>query len=272
MSNEETKPSYLTGLETAERDLQLKTKLIRSTIPHSGEIGGEVEKIFQEALISILPDRIGVTSGFVQDSKGNCSRQLDVILFDRFNGPKIFSREVSVLPSEVVYAAGEIKTTLTKSEIVDAFGKSRSFKSLDRGAQIGGRVLGEPVMDKGLKNDGLWRPFFFLLAVQSLSEKAFHEATSAVIADQATNIALIDSICCLDGNMRICGTTIPHPDPEVSELLPDKINLVCQENQKWHSYHASKPWALFVALLITYVTQAPATRVNMVSYLGDTTF
>ncbi|WP_050602781.1 DUF6602 domain-containing protein [Ruegeria sp. 6PALISEP08] len=263
---------YLLGLDTAEKAIQNQIKNIRDLLPHSGEIGSEVERVFHEALADALPERVGVCSGFVQDSKGAISKQLDIILFDKFATLPIFSKGISILPSECVYAAGEIKTKLNKTEIFDAFVKCASFKNLDRSAQLRPAYFAQPVKFEGVDISALWHPFFFVLAAETGTTENFRNTTRDALDAQQAAGALIDAIFSLDGNTRIAAKTADHPDKLVEDKLPEKVGLILRSGYSWCSYFSQRPWAMFVAMINAHLASSPSTRVNMTEYLGNARF
>ncbi|NOC84008.1 hypothetical protein GS620_11380 [Ruegeria sp. HKCCD6428] len=273
MNDNGTKDSgYLLGLDTAEKNIQNQIKSIRGLLPHSGEIGSEVERVFHAALADALPDRVGVCSGFVQDSKGSISKQLDIILYDKFATLPIFSKGISVLPSECVYAAGEIKTKLNKTEVLDAFVKCASFKNLDRSAQLHPNYFAQPVRFKGVEISSLWHPFFFVLAVETGTKENFYNATRDALEAQPATGALIEAIFSLDGNTRVAAKTVDHPDKSVNDKLPEEVSIIPRLGYNWCSYFSQRPWAMFVAMSNAHLAYAPSTRVNMLEYLGNARF
>ena len=58
-----------------------------------------------------------MSNGFVVDSTGEVSRQMDLILYDRLNTPRIFTSDgAQMFPVEATYACGEIKAKLNSSK------------------------------------------------------------------------------------------------------------------------------------------------------------
>lgn len=272
MKNKVEQSGYLAGLETAENSIRQQISRIRELLPHPGEIGSEVEKVFHFALMEALPERIGVCSGFVQDSKGNTSRQLDVILYDKANAAPIFSKGISVLPSECVYAAGEIKTKLCKAEIKDAFEKCASFKKLDRSAHLGGPCVAEPVYWKPVPDSDLWHPFFFVLAIETSKNKTFHKQTLEVAQKNNPDGAIVDVIVSLDGNSKIFAKPSGKEDLEDGQDHLEAVGLISRPDYQWTTYKTDRPWAMFVALAYTHLAIAPQTCVNMLPYLRGASF
>ena len=84
-----------------------------------GQIGSAREVPTREKLEQVLPRGIAVGSGFVIDSYGNTSRQMDVILYEKDFCPVYsINRDSSTTyyPCEGVIAVGEIKSKIS-SEI-----------------------------------------------------------------------------------------------------------------------------------------------------------
>ncbi len=98
-------------------------------------VGAAMEKATRGQLEQILPRGIGVGSGFVIDSNGGTSRQVDIVLYERDICP-IFSinntPETTYYPCEGVIAVGEIKSILDKNSLDDSFKKIESVKRLVR--------------------------------------------------------------------------------------------------------------------------------------------
>ena len=98
-------------------------------------VGDAMEQPVRDRLQQILPRGIGVGSGCIIDTKGNTSRQMDIVLYERDICPVFCvnnSPETTYYPCEGVIAVGEVKSTIGYKEIKDAFLKARSVKSLQR--------------------------------------------------------------------------------------------------------------------------------------------
>ena len=100
-----------------------------------GQVGSAAETAVLSQLAKLLPRGVGVGSGFVIDTDGTTSRQLDVVLFESDVCPRFSVNNdpgATYYPCEGVIAVGEIKSTLTKKEVEDSFEKIASVKSLRR--------------------------------------------------------------------------------------------------------------------------------------------
>ena len=98
-------------------------------------IGSAIESPVRKRLEQVLPRGIAVGSGCVIDSYGACSRQQDVVLYERDVCP-VFSindtPESTYYPCEGVIAVMEVKSSLGSAELEDSFEKIASVKHLRR--------------------------------------------------------------------------------------------------------------------------------------------
>lgn len=99
-------------------------------IEHSGDKGENRESILRGFLEKQLPPRYGVTKGEILTPEGNRSQSADVIIYDAVNCPLLYADRTAILPIEGVYGIIEVKSTLSKAELVDALTKVRRFKEL----------------------------------------------------------------------------------------------------------------------------------------------
>ena len=98
-------------------------------------VGAAMEQPVKKQLEQILPRGIAVGSGFVIDSEGGTSRQTDIVLYEKDICPEFSinnTPETTYYPCEGVIAVGEVKSTLDKGSLEDAFKKIASVKKLKR--------------------------------------------------------------------------------------------------------------------------------------------
>lgn len=266
---------YRNMLSTAQQKMSASIEQIRQCIKHPGETGDLVEQVFRNQLQDLMPKKVGVANGFVMDSKGNISKQMDIILYDRLNTPRIFASEgAQIFPVESTYACGEIKTHMDVNQFKDSFEKCLSYKKLVREAyypQCG------PIQTKYLLfGDELdhWQSIFFCIATQSIDTaklictyKKFVGYTPSLLIHER-----IDTLVALDAeakhkkrNMLLNGK-VKEPESNIPQdksidLLPNHGSSIC-------TYHAKEPWSLFIMLLLRYMVQVPTEPINMLFY-GD---
>jgi len=115
---------------------QLNTN--REFIEHPGSKGDALENAWIEWLKKYLPNRYSIDKAIVIDSKGNTSDQIDIVIYDNWFTPFIFSQNgFHYIPAEGVYAVFEVKPDLQgkvdkKSYIEYAADKIESVRKLKR--------------------------------------------------------------------------------------------------------------------------------------------
>ncbi len=102
-------------------------------IEHGPTIGDMYEGLSADLLQRAVPEQLGlqIVEGFITDGLGNRSGQVDCMLV-RGSGEPIPYTTAFVWPVKDVIAVFEIKKTLYHDDLVDAFGKLRAVKDLDR--------------------------------------------------------------------------------------------------------------------------------------------
>ncbi len=115
---------------------QLNTN--RQFITHPGSKGDALENAWIEWLRKYLPNRYSVDKAIVIDHEGNTSHQIDIVIYDNWFTPFIFSQNgFHYIPAEGVYAIFEVKPDLKgnvedKSYIEYAAEKIESVRILKR--------------------------------------------------------------------------------------------------------------------------------------------
>lgn len=115
---------------------QLNTN--RQFITHPGSKGDALENAWIEWLQKYLPNRYSVDKAIVIDSDGNTSHQMDIVIYDNWYTPFIFSQNgFHYIPAEGVYAVFEVKPDINgsvdgKSYIQYASEKIESVRVLKR--------------------------------------------------------------------------------------------------------------------------------------------
>lgn len=223
----------------------------------SGLVGSAREYDVRQKLQSVLPSKVGVTSGCVIDSYGNTSNQADVIIYEREQCP-IFSINgdpgATYIPCEGVIAAGEIKSTLGTKELTDAINKIVKLKSLIRYSEDNTcfRKYGSSMAVQGAPQESLDpvnRPFDqiygFILChdfglVESSVATKFKEATASIAPHLSPNalISLRNGMAmfsagsqCLEnrqGADKIC--FFSNPDGEFQFLI-NKLAFVANHGR-----------------------------------------
>jgi hypothetical protein len=184
--------------------MRLKFRGWEQDLPHHGERGGIRERRVAAFLRSILPRRYGIGTGHIIDSKGKTSGQVDIVIYDALNGVHFpIDEYYSLFPCESVYAAIEVKSTLTASAgehpdgtIYECVEAATKVKSLHR------RINDEPEMLQHIvfAYQSAWKDDNEIEFVM----RWFHDFTDE------TNKGLPDVVFVLASNFLLC--TLPTID------------------------------------------------------------
>lgn len=146
------KPTIASLFSDAAKVLRAEFEYVRTTNPHSGEKGAEAEEIVKKFLNNHLPQRFRAASGVVIDERNQLSKQTDVIVYDALASAVYRAADrMQIVPANVTAAAIEVKSSLTKDELRDAYEKIASVKSLEKTA-IG--AMDRPTTRTGLDTIG----------------------------------------------------------------------------------------------------------------------
>jgi hypothetical protein len=99
-------------------------------LEHNGLMGAVRETFIQEFLEKAFPKKFVVGAGKIFDSAGGTSPQADVIVYDESMPVLHHGPRTGQYLAEGVLAHTEIKTTLTKDELISSLTKAASVKNL----------------------------------------------------------------------------------------------------------------------------------------------
>jgi hypothetical protein len=153
---------------------RMREDLAQRMVAHPGELGVGREEVIRRFLRSYLPLRFDISTGFVFDSKGDVSKQLDIIIANALVCPRFETAGgIRFNPCESVVAVGQVKSSLTSdAELKSALANLESVKDLDRSA--GGRAFDADRREEiDHLNNHLHQIFTFLL----ISGKALKDST-----------------------------------------------------------------------------------------------
>ncbi|MFE6807196.1 DUF6602 domain-containing protein [Streptomyces sp. NPDC057681] len=102
---------------------------------HNGEAGTSREVLVQNFLSSCLPAHVqAIHNAEIIASDGGLSRQCDVVVVNRETPPLTSLGGYRVIPNECVYGLVEVKTNLTRADLLDACEKIRNARCLSKTA------------------------------------------------------------------------------------------------------------------------------------------
>ena len=124
---------------------------LEADINHPTSKGDNCEEAWINFFRSFLPSKYAIDKGFVFDSTGNMSEQIDVIIYDSLYTPLIFETDTGekFITAESVYAVFEVKQEINKGYLEYAHKKILSVRSLYRSSRPM-IVAGKPVKARDL--------------------------------------------------------------------------------------------------------------------------
>ena len=119
--------------EGLQKQMTAQLSTDREFIIHPGSKGHALENTWIEWLRKYLPNRYCIEKAIVIDSDGNTSDQIDVVIYDNWYTPFIFTQNgFHYIPAEGVYAVFEVKPNISKEYIKYAGNKIASVRQLKR--------------------------------------------------------------------------------------------------------------------------------------------
>ncbi len=122
-------------IESFINEFQIMSKNIflnpEGTLIHPGEFGSYRERIVGDLLRIVTPGRLEIGSGFIITADNKVSTQCDIVIFDRNSTPLLESKNNQrFFPIETVAGIIEVKSNMSKSDLIDALKKISKTKML----------------------------------------------------------------------------------------------------------------------------------------------
>lgn len=183
----------------------------RAAVMHPGARGEATEEDWLRVLKDHLPHRYQADRAFVIDSRGGCSEQIDIVIYDRQYSPYLYNQaNQRYIPAESVYGVLEVKQDLSRDHVTYAGGKAASVRRLYRtSAPI-------PFADGSYKPRPLPRILAGLVTYQSAWNPPFGEPLGAALnelkAEEQLDIGcalihgVIETAYTSDGAVRYAAT------------------------------------------------------------------
>jgi hypothetical protein len=127
-------PSKLTEiLDGLQARLEGALRGTRTAVTQPGARGDASEIDWLRVLNDHLPQRYKVDKAFVIDSRGGCSEEIDIVIYDRQYSPFLYNQaDQRYVPAESVYGVIEVKQDLSREHVLYAAGKASSVRRLHR--------------------------------------------------------------------------------------------------------------------------------------------
>ncbi len=246
--------SLFFGLQN-QMTTQLNTN--RDFIFHPGSKGDALENAWIEWLQKYLPNRYSVDKAIVIDSDGYTSHQMDIVIYDNWYTPFIFSQNgFHYIPAEGVYAVFEVKPDIQgnvgeKTYIEYAAEKIESVRKLKR--------TSTNMINSGRRYDP--RPLTKIVGGILTSTNTFTHSNNTTIKSHLkkhTGLKGIDLGCIADYGSFVIDY---EPNKEIKELGNDKF-VEYYENRSVKEIRFSKSensLITFFLQLTRYLQQAIGT-------------
>jgi hypothetical protein len=166
----------------------------RAAVTHPGARGEASEEDWLHVLNDHLPRRYQADRAFVIDSRGECSEQIDVVIYDRQYSPFLYNQaNQRYVPAESVYAVLEVKQDLSHEHVLYAGQKAASVRRLHRTSAA------VPHVEGVAKPRPLPRIVAGILTYQSSWRPALGEAFRDVLAELGADSQLDVGCVLLNG-------------------------------------------------------------------------
>jgi len=107
--------------------------MAHKSITHDVAAGAAAERSWLHMFKTYLPKRYQADKGFVLDSRGRYSHEIDIIIFDRHYSPFLFNQGGALyVPAESVYAVLEVRQRMRIDVIEYAGAKAATVRRLHR--------------------------------------------------------------------------------------------------------------------------------------------
>jgi hypothetical protein len=187
-----------------QNQMVAKLQSARINIPHPGTLGDVGESSWLEIFQKYLPKRYQAESAMVLDCHGNCSQQIDVVIFDRQYSPFLLTLDdAKFIPAESVYGVFEVKQKM-ESYIKYAGEKAASVRVLER--------TSAGIVDRGLVRQA--RPHFRIIAGLLCLEAGWTAPFGKPFSDAVGSLnenEQLDCGCCLNGGAFECDWSTQPP-------------------------------------------------------------
>ena len=234
-------------MDSIASKMRIDFENLTTQIEHRELKGRAREIVMKHFLKKYLPPALGVESGEIISSGGGVSKQMDIIIFDKFRCPILLREdEVHMFPVESVYAVIEVKSLLDSSELEDGIKKIKSVKELSKAGYV--KQEGELIHTTNLygKEFEYFPTLGFVFACDSIKIDMLRQKLNGKNSEMSIELEhRIDSICILNKGVitnRTKDGKISHtPEPESklvsietkSSLLLFYVLLMEVLNQTW---------------------------------------
>lgn len=121
--------------EYTSKKMQIDFEMIRNAMEHRGAKGTSFEEVVRLFLEEYFPKSLDLSTGFIVDSDGRESKQIDIIVSDSSKTPIFYEKgALRVVPVECVYSVIEVKSLLDSTRLRECFENMASIRRLKKKA------------------------------------------------------------------------------------------------------------------------------------------
>ena len=250
----------------AAQEMLSSVEQSRAALTHNLSIGEANESVVREFLRQRLPASIGVGRGQIVDKNGQRTRQLDVVLYDAFRTPALWTdkeKDQRLFPSESVVAVVEVRTHLRASDAESIVRNMRSVKILDKSSYYGRNATSVVHVYKTLYGNEYELPptLYFVFAFESGELGPIRDSFIQAMEGYPMT-SQIDCLVSLNsGVMCWC-----DPARETINAIPDGTDW------RFVSYNSEHALLMFYILISRYLFQLRGGEVNLKEYLPKMNF
>ncbi|MCF6734881.1 DUF6602 domain-containing protein [Blastococcus sp. KM273129] len=243
-------------MSQAAQEMTLSLAKIRTALDHNLSKGEAAEESVRSFFRRYLPASLGVTKGQVIDSKGQRTRQLDVIIYDVARTPMLFSSDEDghrLVPVEGVLAVIEVKTKVGPSDAEGIVKNMLSVKQLSKSAYFPQGSIQRVVTSYGRQWDHT-PTLYALFALESGDLKKFNTA----LKSHMTTLPLwerVDIGCLLSKGVL------------VNEQLDGMIATVGSSGSSLKVYESPNALLIFYLMLSEQLLQTDTRPIAVKNYI-----
>lgn len=236
--------------------------MTRIALSQPGLKGESFEEIFRKFLRDYLPKSLDISTGILIDSKGNQSRQLDVIISDTAKTPIFFSSgKIRVIPVECVYTIIEVKSYLNAQELTKVFINMKSVRNLVKTAFI--KSVGPIISTLNLygREWEIWPINYYVFAYDSINlMPLMGHIYNKHRTDELPEHSRIDTVCVLNKGV-IC-----------NKLVNDFFSALPEPGSHLYVCETKQALLLFYTLTANFLFQTKLPSFKFLDYLGKMEF
>ncbi len=243
------------------REFGIEFDEVAKEISHNLKSGEARENALREILKKYLPQRIGVDQGFIIDTQGRESKQIDIVVYDKTVATIFEASGIKYFPCEVVLAVGEVKSNIDSTKkLLDALDKIKSVKELDRSNQGNNLIITGPGISLNIlkfdpKTQHRDQILGFIFTRSSMTRESILEAIQKY--NSKIDRRFWFNILCAYNDFIISYEN----EKELTLSAMDAKSMYCTNEKE-----VKNLLLLFVSILATFVNEAHVARPNYFDY------